>query len=106
MFLFSPLAGYIAHVKIGRLKILLCGTFAKLLPLFSCLIVVIVLVISSYSSNSTGQMLIDVVGISFIIYGFGEIVFLSNIVQFGTDQLRDAPTRYSIYFICAYILLD
>ena len=51
-------------------------------------------------------MIIAVIGISLIVYCTGEILFLSNIVQFGTDQLCDAATRYSVYFICAYYWTD
>ena len=104
--LLSPLGGFIADVKFGRLKVLLCGTVMMLLQL--CLIVIpgICVVSSDYSFNSTGKMIIAVFGISFILYSTGEILFLSNIVQFGTDQLCDAPTRYSVYFICAYYWTD
>ena len=106
VFLLSPLAGFIADVKFGRLKVLLCGSFTMLLSVCLFLVVVIILTISSYSFNATGKMIVAGIGISFILYGFGEILFLSNIVQFGTDQLRDAPTRYSVYFICAYYWTD
>ena len=70
------------------------------------LVIVIVLIISSYSFNATGKLILAGTGISFIFYGFGEILFPSNIVQFGTDQLCDAPTRYSVYFIYAYYWTD
>ena len=106
VWLFSPLAGFIADVKFGRLKILLCGSFTTLLSVCSILIEGIVLTTSSYSFNATGKMIMAGIVISFIFYGFGAILFLSNIVQFGTDQLCDAPTRYSVYFICAYYWTD
>ena len=106
VFLLSPLGGFIADVKFGRLKVLLCGTFVMLLPV--CLIVItgICVINSNYSYNSTGKMIIAVMYSSLVLYGFGEVLFLSNIVQFGTDQLRDAPTRYSVYFVCAYYWTD
>ena len=102
VFLLSPLAGFIADVKLGHLKVLLCGGFTILLSVCSILIVGIVLITSSYSFNTTGKLIIAALGISFIFYCFGAILFLSHIVQFGTDQLCDAPTRYSVYFICVY----
>ena len=106
VFLLSPLGGFIADVKFGRLKVLLCGTFMMLLPV--CLIVItgIGLISSNYSFNSTGNLIFGATYSSLFLYCFGEILFLSNIVQFGTDQLRDAPTRYSVYFICAYYWTD
>ena len=106
VFLLSPLGGFIADVKFGRLKVLLCGTFMMLLPVCLIVITAICLVSSNYSFNSTGKMIIAVIVISLFFYGSGEILFFSNIVQFGTDQLCDAPTRYSVYFICAYYWTD
>ena len=106
VFVLSPLAGFIADVKFGRLKVLLCGSFTMLLSVCSILIVGIVLAISSHSFNTTGKMIMAAFAISFFFYGFGQILYLSNIVQFGTDQLCDAPTRYSVYFICAYYWTD
>ena len=106
VFLLSPLGGFIADVKFGRLKVLLCGTFMMLLPVCLILVAAICLISSNYSFNSTGNMIIAVIGISLTVYCTGEILFLSNIVQFGTDQLCDAPTRYSVYFICAYYWTD
>ena len=106
VFLLSPLAGFIADVKFGRLKVLFCGSFIMLLSVCSILIVGIVLITSSYSFNATGKTIIAALAISIIFYGSGGIIFFSNIVQFGTDQLRDTPTRYSMYFICAYYWTD
>ena len=106
VFLLSPLAGFIADVKFGRLKVLLCGGFTILLSVCSILIVGIILTTSNYSFNATGKLILAALGVSFIFYCFGAILFLSNIVQFGTDQLCDAPTRYSVYFICAYYWTD
>ena len=106
VFLLSPLGGFIADVKFGRLKVLLCGTFTMLLPVCLILVAAICLISSNYSFNSSGKMIIAVIGISLIVYCTGEILFLSNIVQFGTDQLCDAPTTYSVYFICAYYWTD
>ena len=106
IYLLSPLVGFIADVIFGRLKVLLCGTFMMLLSVCSILIVVSCLSSTLYSFNSTGKTILAVLGTSFILYGSGATLFLSNIVQFGTDQLRDAPTRYSVYFICAYYWTD
>ena len=30
----------------------------------------------------------------------GIIIFYAIFIQFGKDQLRDAPTRYSVLFLC------
>ena len=73
-----------------------------LLSVCSILIVGIILIISSHTFNATGKTILVALEISFFFYGLGEILFLSNIIQFGTDQLRDAPTRNSVYFIIVY----
>ena len=106
VFLLSPLAGFMADVKFGRLKVLLCGSFIMLLSVSLTLIAVIVLKSSSYSFNVAGYIIVVALSICYISYASGEVLFLSNIVQFGTDQLCDAPTKYSVYFICAYYWTD
>ena len=41
--------------------------------------------------------------ISILVYLCGRrTVFLANVLQFGTDQLRDAPTCSSVLFLYAY----
>ena len=77
---------------------------AILLSVCLTLIVVIVLAISSYSFNATGKTIIAALAISIIFYVFGEILYLSKIVQIGTDQLCDAPTRYSVYILNVLII--
>ena len=71
VFVPSPLAGFIADVKFGRLKVLLCGSFTMLLSVCSILTVGIVLAISSHSCNATGKMIMAAFVISFLFYGFG-----------------------------------
>ena len=88
------------------MKVLLCGSVTMLLSVCSILIIGIVLMISSYSFNATGKRVMAALAISFILHSFGEILFFCNIVQVGTEQLHDAPTRYSVYFICAYYWTD
>ena len=41
-----------------------------------------------------------------LIYITGRVFFLANSIQFGTDQLRDAPTRYSVLFLYVYYWCD
>ena len=33
-------------------------------------------------------------------------IFLCNIINFGTEQLQDAPKRHSILFLCAIFWFD
>ncbi len=59
-----------------------------------------------YRFNVNGQLLLSSFALGAIFYGLGNILFISNIVQFGTDQLRDNPTKHSVYFIRAYFWTD
>ena len=105
-FLFSPLAGFIADVKFGRFKMLLCGTYIILLSVTSILILGILIATTVHTFHPFGMILLTLMVIIFALYCIGEVIFLSNIIQFGTDQLRDAPTRYSVLFINAYLWTD
>ena len=105
-FLFSPLAGFIADVKFGRFKMLLCGTYIILLSVIFIFILGILLASTVHTYNPFSKILLTLLIISVALYCIGDVIFLSNIVQFGTDQLRDAPTRYSVCFIYAYFWID
>ena len=43
---------------------------------------------------------------SILAYICGRVFFLANVLQFGTDQLCDAPTHYSVLFLIAYYWCD
>ena len=106
VFIFSPLAGFIADVKFGRIKTLLCGTYILLFSVISILILGIPIASTVHDFNTFSIVLLTLLDISTAFYCIGNVVFLSNIVQFGTDQLRDVPTRYSVLFINAYFWTD
>ena len=38
---------------------------------------------------------------SMLAYICGRVFFRANVLEFGTDQLCDAPTRYSVLFLIA-----
>ena len=104
VFLFSPLAGFIADVKFGRIKMLLCGSYIMLLSvIFGLLVLIMVSLVHTYTFR---LILLYLVGVTMVFYCIGDVVFLSNVIQFGTDQLRDAPTHYSVLFINAYFWIN
>ena len=102
----APVASYVADVKFRRFKTLVSSTYVIII------------------SNSI--LIADMCGVLFAVHEFnylyyifvtlacaclltslcGMIYFLCNIVQFGTDQLRDAPTRYSVSFLYAIYWCD
>ena len=49
--------------------------------------------------NYTYYLLIALLGIALLGYYLGRVFFLTNIIQFGTDQIRDSPTQNSVLFI-------
>ena len=129
LFLFYPLAGCLADIRWGRYKTIinsLCFIlwgmlFILVLGGLSLIPSVIPMFLSNSGDNSTddaeptllNQNVIVtslIVLILYIMVGFGGILFLSgliafsaNSIQFGTDQLHDAPTEDIILYIHWYV---
>ena len=101
-FLFSPVAGFLADVKFSHFKVLKCSTYIMLVAticvcLFAALMV--------YTVQNTGNYLLILVtlhSLAILLYGIGYVTFIANILQFGTNQLRDAPSQDSVTFLCWY----
>ena len=102
----TPLASFVADVKFTRFKTLIWSTYCMVVSstfaLLSGGIVAFAVSDFSYFSNT----LLGVLFISTLAYLCGRIVFLANVLQFGTDQLRDAPTHCSVLFLYAYYWWD
>ena len=97
--LFSPLAGLLADVVYGRFKVLKRSTY--ILLVYEILTLVVLVMISAVvdTFNYTYYLLIALLGIALLGYYLGRVFFLTNIIQFGTDQIRDSPTQNSVLFI-------
>jgi len=106
IFLLSPLAGFLADTKFGRLRVLLFGTYMMLFSTLVSLALMICFTAASFSYDTVGRLLLAMMVLILVVYCAGFTLFVSNVVQFGTDQLRDAPTKYSVGFICAYVWTD
>ena len=102
IFLLSPLTGYLADVSFGRRKILVCGTYITLLSVVCIFVIGVIFVVTFHKTNAAANILLALLVVCIMIYTFGNVFFLSNIIQFGTDQLRDSPTRYSTVFVHAF----
>jgi len=100
--LLSPLAGYMADVWHGRRKTLVYGTYLMILSVFCLLIIGAIFVAKSHDFSINTKVLIALIAVCFMIYLLGNVLFLSNVIQFGTDQLRDSPTCQSVFFVQAY----
>ena len=101
-FLFSPIAGFLADVKFSHFKVLKCSTYIMLVATI-CLCSFAVLIV--YTVQNTGNyllILITLFSLALLLYGIGYVTFIANILQFGTNQLRDAPSQDSVTFLCWY----
>ena len=107
LFIFlTPLASFVADVKFSRFKTLIWSTYCMIVSSsFTLLSGGIAFAVSDFSYFFQ-TLLVGFFFISTLAYLCGRIVFLANILQFGTDQLRDAPTRCSVLFLYAYYWWD
>ena len=104
--LFSPLAGFVADVKLGRFKILVCSTYLMVVSTGLILLIFILFAFTVHSYNYYVWTIFISLLPTLLIYITGRVFFLANSIQFGTDQLRDAPTRYSVLFLYVYYWCD
>ena len=101
-----PLGGLLADVYFGRYKIIKASL---IIVAVSMLVTVVVLVATlQIDVQEKSQILIKigyVVGLcsSFLILSIGLAGFTSNIVQFGLDQLQDAPSNKLGAFVHLYV---
>ena len=99
-FLFSPISGFLADVKFSRFKVLKCSTYIMLAATISLLSFGVMIV---YTVHNTGYYLLILKFLSILavlLYGIGYVMFIANILQFGTSQLRDLPSQDSVTFLC------
>ena len=99
----SPVAGLLTDVKFSRFKTVLCSSYAVLTHVFVSILLMIILIVIQYYSNSYRRIVyliaICVVVIMVTVY----MVFIINAIQFGMDQLHDSPTEDSILYIHWYV---
>ena len=77
----------------GRFKVLKRSTYI----LLASEILSLVAVVDTF--NYTYYLLFALLGIALLGYYLGRVFFLTNIIQFGTDQIRDSTTRNSVLYI-------
>ena len=100
IFLLSPLVGFLADIKFGQYKVLLFSTFVVLLStIIAALTIGSSLLIHDY--NDTFHLFVALLFIGQFGLCCGNMVFLTNILQFATSQLRDAPTDHSVAYLHA-----
>ena len=102
----TPLASFVADVKFSRFKTLIWSTYCMIVSSSFTLLSfgIVASAVSDFSYFS--YTILVFLFISTLAYLCGRIVFLANVLQFGTDQLRDAPTCCSVLFLYAYYWWD
>ena len=103
VFMLSPIAGYLADVKLSRFKALMYSTYINTASVFLVLLAFILLMFTVHSFGFYFKLVKATFITALFLYCCGRVLFLANILQFGTDQLRDAPTQCSVLFLYAYL---
>ena len=96
-----PIAGCLADLRFGRYKLIKISMWLT----WVCVVIQSVMSIALQATDELdGSPLFKVIKIALLIFTVvGLAVFLSNIIQFGMDQLRDASTTEITSFIVWYL---
>ena len=101
----APVASFVADVKFGRFKTLVSSTYVIIIS-NSIFIVGLCGFFAVNSSNYLYYIFVTVIYTGSLASLSGMVFFLCNNIQFGADQLRDTPTRYSVLFLYAIYWCD
>ena len=122
--LFYPLAGYLADVRYGRYKCVIGSLWCFVVSSISAGVVITIgfvvklyLVDGPVDYNSTQWvtrtavyvivvLLVPPVVIGIFLFFSSTVAFNANVIQFGLDQLHDAPTEHLVLFIHWYVVLS
>ena len=103
--LFYPLAGYLADTRYGRYKAVtrsLWLMFCSEVTLMACGILAVMYLFALGGDSRLHDLFYTLLVFSIPVM-FGLVSFKANVVQFGIDQLQDAPSEQSIFYIIWYI---
>ncbi len=102
----SPIAGYVADMKYGQYKVLKVST--QFMIAFEFFILLFWILISSIANTTDYKLhiFISCLSISIVGYLVGRVLFITNIVQFGIEQLRDDPTFKSDFYLVMVLFAD
>ena len=98
VFIFYPVNGFIADVYCGRFRMIAISLSVILISLITFLSFFMIFFYVSVPNN-VKPFLFVIVGLVLFITVLGIGGFSANIIQFGLDQLIDAPSRYQAYFV-------
>ena len=100
LYLFYPLAGYLADTRCGRYKTIIYSLSSFTILFLVAVVIVTVITICSRLLNSVSYAFLVLLLPPFPSY----ILFSANIIQFGMDQLYDSPMEDSVLFIHWFVL--
>lgn len=98
VFFFYPVSGFIADVYCGRFRMIATSLSVILLSLICFLSFFMVFFYVSVPNNLK-PFLFVVLGLALFVALLGIGGYSANIIQFGLDQLIDAPSRHQAYFV-------
>ena len=101
--IFYPLSGLLADMKCGRYRIV---TLSQVVITLALLLLIVAGVLSKINSDHYYKKIIVICAISTVLVLPGFTGFQSNAVQFGLDQLLDAPSKTLSSFLCWYVWTD
>ena len=100
LYLFYPLAGYLADTRCGRYKTIIYSLSSFTILFLVAVVIIIVITICSRLLNSVSYGFL-----AFLLPPFPSyILFSANVIQFGMDQLYDSPMEDSVLFIHWFVL--
>lgn len=102
VFIFSPIAGFLADVQFSRFKVLKCSLYITLAANVSLLLVGVLMVYTVKKISHYFFVLLVSLVLALLLHVIGHMMFVSNILEFGTNQLHDAPSQDSVIFLCWY----
>ena len=107
LFLFFPLGGWVGDIRCGRYKTIKCSLLffvaMWVIPMAVSCVNLVIIKHPTLFVHSGAKLVAMVIFICLVITGsIGFIAFLSNIIPFVMDQLRDAPAQDCRIFIYWY----
>ena len=105
--LFSPLSGFLADVCFSRYTVILVSFWLHFVAFLVYTVSAVLTMIlgtdiwdtSHYNGGGIALCLLFFAGIAFIVFVFGLSGYWANFIQFGLDQLLEAPSTSLALFI-------
>ena len=92
--IFFPLGGLLGDVYWGRYKTVVCGLVVTAVSMVLAFISSMLTINEDWSNENNIHTLIAVmITITYGVFVFGSSFFISNVIQFGLDQLMEKPSE-------------